>query len=60
MAKQMLFDELAWQKVRKGVQSIADTMKITFGPTARNVILEKTYGAPEVVKDGHTISKEME
>lgn len=60
MPKQMMFDEVAHQKIKRGVDTMANTMKITLGPTGKNVIIDKTYGVPEVVKDGNTVSKEIE
>ncbi len=60
MAKQIMFDEDARQKVRQGIQKLARTVKVTLGPGGRNVILQKSFGAPSVTKDGVTVSKEIE
>ncbi len=59
-AKQLLFDIDARKKMQKGVARLADAVKVTMGPTGKNVILEKSYGAPKVTKDGVTVSKEIE
>ena len=60
MAKQLMFDEEARQKIQKGVNAVTEVMRITLGPSGRNVILEKKFGAPESIKDGNDISKEIE
>ena len=60
MPKQLMFDSEAQQKILKGVKVMADTMRLTLGPTGRNVIIGKSFGAPESVKDGSDISKEIE
>ncbi len=60
MAKQLLFDQDAWQKVQAGVDHLANTVKVTLGPAGRTVILDKSYGSPTVTKDGVTVSKEIE
>ena len=60
MAKQLLFDDLARNKMLKGVDTLADAVAVTMGPTGRNVILDKSYGGPTVTKDGVTVSKEIE
>ncbi len=60
MAKQIMFDEDARQKVRQGIQKLARAVKVTLGPGGRNVILQKSFGAPSVTKDGVTVSKEIE
>ena len=59
-AKQMIFDDEARQKIRKGVKKLADAVRITMGPIGRNVILDKKFGKPLVTKDGVTVSKEIE
>ncbi len=59
-AKQLLFDIDARKKMQQGVAQLADAVKVTMGPTGKNVILEKSYGAPKVTKDGVTVSKEIE
>jgi len=60
MAKQIVFDEKARQQIKKGVDILADTVKITLGPKGRNVLIEKSYGAPQITKDGVTIAKEID
>jgi len=59
-AKQMMFSDEARKQMLKGVQKLADAVRVTMGPTGRNVILQKSYGAPTVTKDGVTVSKEIE
>lgn len=60
MAKQILFDEEARQSLKRGVDTMADAVKVTLGPRGRNVLLEKSFGAPEITNDGVTIAKEIE
>ena len=60
MAKQLLFNEKARTALKKGVDKLADAVKITLGPRGRAVVLEKEYGAPIVTYDGVTIAKEIE
>ena len=60
MAKQLLFDDNARLKLQKGIDKLADAVAVTMGPTGRNVIIDKSYGAPLVTKDGVTVSKEVE
>lgn len=60
MAKEIRFQEVARAEVLKGVNRLADTVKLTLGPRGRNVILEKTFGSPNVTKDGVTVAKEIE
>lgn len=60
MAKQILFDEKARALIRKGVDKLADAVKVTLGPKGRNVALDKGYGAPTITNDGVTIAKEIE
>ena len=60
MAKQLLFDDAARRKMLDGVNKLADVVAVTMGPTGRNVILNKSYGAPLVTKDGVTVSKDIE
>jgi chaperonin GroEL len=59
-AKQLLFDEEARRNIRNGIKKLADAVRVTMGPTGRNVILEKSYGSPTVTKDGVTVAKEVE
>ena len=60
MAKQLMFDDQARQSILRGVRQLAKTVKITLGPTGKNVILQKSFGGPKVTKDGVTVSKEIE
>ncbi len=60
MAKQLLFKEKARQALKKGVDKMADAVRITLGPRGRAVVLEKGYGAPVITRDGVTIAKEIE
>ncbi len=59
-AKQLLFDESARQKLLKGVEKLSNAVKVTLGPKGRNVVIDKSYGAPTVTKDGVTVAKEIE
>jgi len=60
MAKQILFDDNARQKMRVGIEKLAKTVRVTLGPAGRNVILQKSFGAPSVTKDGVSVAKEIE
>ncbi|MFA6473345.1 MAG: chaperonin GroEL [Patescibacteria group bacterium] len=60
MAKQILFDEQARAQLKKGVDKLANAVKITLGPKGRNVVLDKGYGSPTITNDGVTIAKEIE
>jgi len=60
MAKQLLFEEEAQRKILKGVEKLAKTVRVTLGPGGRNVILNKSFGAPLITKDGVTVAKEIE
>jgi chaperonin GroEL len=59
-AKILQYDEDARRSILKGVNTLADAVKVTLGPKGRNVILDKSYGAPNVTKDGVTVAKEIE
>lgn len=59
-AKQLVYDEDARKLLQKGIKQLADTVRVTMGPTGRNVILEKGFGSPSVTKDGVTVAKEVE
>ncbi len=59
-AKNIKFKEEARQKVLKGVRTLAEAVKVTLGPKGRNVIIDKSYGAPHITKDGVTVAKEIE
>ena len=60
MPKQIIFDEEARGKLKAGIDKLASAVKITLGPKGRNVILDKGYGAPQIVNDGVTIAKEID
>ena len=59
-AKEIIFSEQARKKVLRGVNQIADAVKVTLGPKGRNVVIQKSYGAPLITKDGVTVAKEVE
>ena len=59
-SKIIIFGAAAREKVRKGVDTLADAVKVTLGPCGRNVVYEKSYGAPGITKDGVTVAKEIE
>ena len=59
-AKMLAFDIAAREKLLKGVDILANAVKVTLGPRGRNVVLEKSYGSPTVTKDGVTVAKEVE
>ena len=60
MAKQIFFEIEARNKMKKGVDTLANAVKVTLGPKGRNVVLEKKFGAPSITKDGVTVAKEIE
>ncbi len=60
MAKEITFDTSARDKIKKGVDKLADAVKVTLGPKGRNVILDKKFGAPTVTKDGVSVAKDIE
>ena len=60
MAKQLMFDDTARTNLKDGLSQLAAAVKITLGPTGKNVILHKSWGSPKVTKDGVTVSKEIE
>lgn len=60
MAKKILFDTDARDRLKKGVDALADAVKVTLGPKGRNVILDKKFGSPTVTKDGVTVAKDIE
>ncbi|WP_395153480.1 chaperonin GroEL [Ilumatobacter sp.] len=60
MAKQLAFNEIARRGLARGVNSVADTVKVTLGPKGRNVVLAKRWGAPTITNDGVTIAKEID
>src|SRR6187549_577685 len=60
MSKMIFFDIEARNKMKKGVDTLANAVKVTLGPKGRNVVIEKKFGAPQVTKDGVTVAKEIE
>ncbi|MDY6106388.1 MAG: chaperonin GroEL, partial [Candidatus Limisoma sp.] len=60
MAKEIKFDIKAREELKKGVDELANAVKVTLGPKGRNVIIEKKFGAPHITKDGVTVAKEVE
>src|SRR5512134_3319518 len=59
-AKQLLYDENARRALERGVNKVADAVKVTLGPKGRNVVLDKKWGSPTITKDGVTVAKEIE
>ncbi|MCB1790471.1 MAG: chaperonin GroEL, partial [Gammaproteobacteria bacterium] len=59
-AKEVKFSDDARQRMLKGVNILANAVKVTLGPKGRNVVLEKFYGAPTITKDGVSVAKEIE
>ena len=59
-AKEVRFHDSARQRIASGVNILADAVKVTLGPKGRNVVLEKSWGAPTVTKDGVSVAKEIE
>ncbi|MEN9558012.1 MAG: hypothetical protein RL141_381 [Candidatus Parcubacteria bacterium] len=60
MAKQIIFNEKARQALKRGVDQLANAVKVTLGPKGRNVVIDKGYGSPTITKDGVTVAKEIE
>src|SRR2546426_12657261 len=60
MAKQIVTGEASRQAILRGVNALADAVKITLGPKGRNAVIEKKFGAPVITKDGVTVAKEIE
>src|SRR5262249_9289577 len=60
MAKQVVYGEQARQAVLRGINQLADVVKITLGPRGRNVVLDRKFGSPTITKDGVTVAKEIE
>ncbi|MFZ4548482.1 MAG: chaperonin GroEL, partial [Bacteroidales bacterium] len=58
--KEIIFESEARDRMKKGVDALANAVKVTLGPKGRNVIIEKTYGAPQITKDGVSVAKEIE
>src|SRR5437868_310468 len=59
MAKKIIYSEEARQALKKGIDTVADAVKITIGPRGRNVVLDKGYGSPTITNDGVSIAKEI-
>src|SRR5208283_3996366 len=60
MSKQVVYGEDSRQAILRGVNQLADAVKVTLGPRGRNVVLEKKFGGPTITKDGVTVAKEIE
>ena len=60
MAKQLMFDDTARKELKEGLSQLSAAVKVTLGPTGKNVILQKSWGSPKVTKDGVSVSKEIE
>ncbi|HSV26368.1 MAG TPA: chaperonin GroEL, partial [Sedimentisphaerales bacterium] len=60
MAKQMMFNEVARTNLKDGLEQLARAVKVTMGPTGRNVVLQKSWGSPKITKDGVSVSKEID
>ena len=60
MGKQIMYDDVARRKAVAGVEKLAKAVKVTLGPAGKNVIIEKSFGGPQVTKDGVTVAKEVE
>ncbi|MBI4475827.1 MAG: chaperonin GroEL, partial [Acidobacteria bacterium] len=60
MAKQVIYEEQARQALLRGVNALADAVRVTLGPKGRNVVLEKKFGSPTITKDGVTVAKEID
>ena len=60
MAKEVKFDEEARRALERGVNALADAVKVTLGPKGRNVVLDKKYGSPTITNDGVTIARDIE
>ena len=60
MAKQLIFDESARRSLKRGIDRLADAVRVTIGPKGRNVVLDKKFGAPTITNDGVTIARDIE
>ena len=60
MAKELIFREEARRSLERGVNAVANAVKVTLGPKGRNVVLEKKFGSPTITKDGVTVAKDIE
>ena len=59
-AKEIIFHEAARNQILAGINALADAVKVTLGPKGRNVVLDKSFGAPRITKDGVTVAKDIE
>ncbi|MBT5402625.1 MAG: chaperonin GroEL, partial [Crocinitomicaceae bacterium] len=60
MAKDILFDIEARDALKRGVDALADAVKVTLGPKGRNVVIDKKFGAPQITKDGVSVAREID
>ena len=60
MAKLLSFSDESRAALERGMNALADAVRVTIGPRGRNVVLEKSFGAPDIINDGDTIAKEIE
>ena len=60
MSKQLIFDETARRSLKRGIDKLADAVKVTIGPKGRNVVLDKKFGSPTITNDGVTIARDIE
>jgi chaperonin GroEL len=60
LAKQLIFDETARRNLKKGIDKLADAVRVTIGPKGRNVVLDKKFGSPTITNDGVTIARDIE
>ncbi|MGI9138955.1 MAG: TCP-1/cpn60 chaperonin family protein, partial [Sediminibacterium sp.] len=60
MSKMIFFDLEARNKMKKGVDTLANAVKVTLGPKGRNVVIEKKFGSPSITKDGVSVAKEID
>src|SRR6202165_3274881 len=60
MPKQLIFDETARRSLKRGIDRLADAVRVTIGPQGRNVVLDKKFGAPTITNDGVTIARDIE
>ena len=59
-SKEIKYSAAAREKIMRGVDTLANAVKVTLGPKGRNVLIEKSWGSPKITKDGVTVAKEME
>src|SRR5690554_8143533 len=60
MAKEIVFDMEARERLKEGIDALANAVKVTLGPKGRNVVIDKKFGAPHITKDGVSVAKEVE